>query len=86
MTTSSQPRTAILQALDRLVEVVAALRQPETGCPWDLAQTHKTLVPYVIEEAYEVVDAIYSGDTDHMAEELGDLLLQVVLQSQVAQD
>jgi XTP/dITP diphosphohydrolase len=86
MTTSSQHRTAILQALDRLVGVVAALRHPETGCPWDLAQTHKTLVPYVIEEAYEVVDAIHGGDTDHMAEELGDLLLQVVLQSQVAQD
>ncbi|WP_204141816.1 nucleoside triphosphate pyrophosphohydrolase [Halomicronema sp. CCY15110] len=86
MTTSSQPRTAILQALDRLVEVVAALRHPETGCPWDLQQTHKTLVPYVIEEAYEVVEAIYSGDTEHMAEELGDLLLQVLLQAQVAQD
>ena len=86
MATPTPHRTAILQALERLVDVVADLRHPDTGCPWDLAQTHKTLVPYVVEEAYEVVDAIHSGDPDHMAEELGDLLLQVVLQSQVAQD
>jgi len=86
MATPSPHRTAILNALDRLVSVVADLRHPETGCPWDLQQTHKTLVPYVIEEAYEVIDAIQSGDTDHMAEELGDLLLQIVLHSQVAQD
>ncbi|MEL6400671.1 MAG: nucleoside triphosphate pyrophosphohydrolase [Cyanobacteria bacterium J06626_4] len=86
MAISPQHRTAILTALGRLVEVVADLRHPETGCPWDLQQTHKTLVPYAIEEAYEVVDAIHVGDTDHIAEELGDLLLQVVLHAQVAQD
>lgn len=86
MATSSQHRTAILNALGRLVDVVADLRHPETGCPWDLKQTHKTLVPYAIEEAYEVVDAIHSGDTEHIAEELGDLLLQVVLNAQIAQD
>ena len=86
MATSPQHRTAILNALGRLVDVVANLRHPETGCPWDLKQTHKTLVPYAIEEAYEVVDAIHSGDTEHIAEELGDLLLQVVLNAQVAQD
>ena len=80
------PETPILKALQRLVAVVARLRDPETGCPWDLQQTHKTLVPYVIEEAYEVVDAIHGDDTDHIAEELGDLLLQVVLHAQVAQD
>ena len=86
MATSPQHRTAILTALGRLVDVVADLRHPETGCPWDLQQTHKTLVSYAIEEAYEVVDAIHVGDTDHIAEELGDLLLQVVLHAQVAQD
>jgi XTP/dITP diphosphohydrolase len=80
------PQTPILAALQRLVEVVARLRDPETGCPWDLKQTPKTLIPYVIEEAYEVVDAIHVGDKAAIAEELGDLLLQVVLQSQVAQD
>lgn len=86
MATSLRHRTAILDALGRLVDVVAQLRHPETGCPWDLQQTPESLIPYVIEEAYEVVDAIHSGDQDAIAEELGDLLLQVVLQSQVAQD
>lgn len=76
----------ILAALERLVAVVADLRHPETGCPWDLEQTAESLIPYVIEEAYEVVDAIHSGDPTAMAEELGDLLLQVVLQAQVARD
>lgn len=86
MATSLQHRTAILNALGRLVDVVADLRHPESGCPWDLQQTHKTLIPYAIEEAYEVVDAIQGGDDEHIAEELGDLLLQVVLHAQVAQD
>jgi len=75
-----------LDALQHLIEVVAKLRSPDGGCPWDLAQTRETLTPYVIEEAYEVVDAIRTGDHDAIAEELGDLLLQVVLQSQVASD
>ncbi|MGB5972448.1 MAG: nucleoside triphosphate pyrophosphohydrolase, partial [Nodosilinea sp.] len=64
----------------------AQLRHPETGCPWDLAQTPTSLIPYVIEEAYEVVDAIQVGEQEAIAEELGDLLLQVVLQAQVASD
>ncbi|NJL85802.1 MAG: nucleoside triphosphate pyrophosphohydrolase [Leptolyngbyaceae cyanobacterium SM1_1_3] len=76
----------VLLALQRLVEVVAELRHPESGCPWDLAQTPQTLIPYVIEEAYEVVEAIQVGNADDIAEELGDLLLQVVLQAQIAQD
>jgi len=76
----------ILAALDELVSVVAMLRSPEGGCPWDLAQTQESLIPYIIEEAYETVAAIQSGDSEHIAEELGDLLLQVVLQAQVAQD
>jgi len=84
MIPSNQRET--LDALRHLIEVVAKLRSPDGGCPWDLAQTRETLTPYVIEEAYEVVDAIRTGDHDAIAEELGDLLLQVVLQSQVASD
>ncbi|MFM1842487.1 MAG: hypothetical protein RLZZ490_1223, partial [Cyanobacteriota bacterium] len=76
----------ILQALQHLISVVAQLRSPDGGCPWDLAQTQQSLIPYVIEEAYEVVHAIKSEDQTAIAEELGDLLLQVVLQAQVAQD
>ncbi len=75
-----------LAALQHLIEVVAQLRNPEIGCPWDLAQTPETLIPYVLEEAYEVVDAIRGGKQNAIAEELGDLLLQVVLQSQIASE
>ncbi len=75
-----------LVALQELIDVVAKLRNPDGGCPWDLAQTPETLTPYVIEEAYEVVDAIKSGDKNAIAEELGDLLLQVVLQAQIASE
>lgn len=75
----------ILVALQELIDVVAKLRSPE-GCPWDLAQTPESLTPYVIEEAYEVVDAIQTGDKRAIAEELGDLLLQVVLQAQIASE
>ncbi|MBF2003707.1 MAG: nucleoside triphosphate pyrophosphohydrolase [Synechococcales cyanobacterium M58_A2018_015] len=77
---------ATLQSLQRLIEVVAQLRSPEGGCPWDLQQTAETLIPYVLEEAYEVVDAIRQGNPEAIADELGDLLLQVVLQAQIAQD
>ena len=85
---SSHPTTnqSVLNALQRLIEVVAQLRSPEGGCPWDLAQTPQSLIPYVIEEAYEVVDAIQGGDKQEIAEELGDLLLQVVLQTQIASE
>ena len=75
-----------LEALAELIAVVARLRDPEGGCPWDLAQTHASLVPYVLEEAHEVADAIRSGDDQHLAEELGDLLLQVVLHAQIASE
>ena len=71
-------------ALQRLIEVVAQLRDPTTGCPWDLEQTHASLVPYVLEEAHEVADAVRHGDDNHLREELGDLLLQVVLHAQIA--
>jgi XTP/dITP diphosphohydrolase len=77
---------AVLDALQHLIEVVAKLRSPDGGCSWDLEQTQQTLIPYIIEEAYETVHAIKSQDQNAIAEELGDLLLQVVLQAQVAQD
>ncbi len=83
---ANQTYDAILEALNHLIEVVAKLRSPDGGCPWDLAQTPQTLIPYVIEEAYEVVHAIKTEDPQAIAEELGDLLLQVVLQAQIASD
>jgi XTP/dITP diphosphohydrolase len=87
MAQSSNPHHASsLEALQRLIDVVAQLRSPQGGCPWDLAQTPQTLIPYVLEEAYEVVDAIRQGDPKAIADELGDLLLQVVLQSQIASE
>ena len=86
MSLTNSPTDSILKSLQRLIEVVARLRSPDGGCPWDLAQTQQTLIPYVIEEAYEVTAAIRSGDQKAIAEELGDLLLQVVLQAQVASD
>ncbi len=70
---------------DKFVDTIARLRGP-AGCPWNRAQTHASLGDYLIEEAYEAVDAIESGDPGHIREELGDVLLQVVLQSQVAAD
>lgn len=79
-------KESILTALNDLIEVVAKLRSPEEGCPWDLAQTEQTLVPYIIEEAYEVAAAIRSENQEEIVEELGDLLLQVVLQSQIASE
>jgi tetrapyrrole methylase family protein/MazG family protein len=68
----------------QLRAVVARLRAPEIGCPWDLEQTHRSLIPYVIEEAYEVVDAIESDDAAGLADELGDVLLQVALHAEIA--
>ena len=73
-------------ALQELIDVVARLRDPNGGCPWDLKQTHQSLVPYVLEEAHEVADAIRHGDDDQISEELGDLLLQVVLHAQIANE
>ena len=73
-----------LDALAELIAVVARLRDPEGGCPWDLEQTHQSLLPYVLEEAHEVADAIRHGDDAHLVEELGDLLLQVLLHAQIA--
>jgi nucleoside triphosphate diphosphatase len=70
----------------RLIEIMAALRTPGTGCPWDLEQNFGTIAPYTIEEAYEVADAITRGDLDDLREELGDLLLQVVFHARMAQE
>ena len=81
---SSQPSAS--DALNELIAVVARLRDPEGGCPWDLEQTHDSLVPYVLEEAHEVADAIRHGDDAHLAEELGDLLLQVLLHAQIGSE
>ncbi len=79
----SNPHTGTLEALQKLIEVVAQLRSPQGGCPWDLEQTPESLIPYIIEEAYETVEAIRSQDKKAITEELGDLLLQVVLQAQI---
>jgi XTP/dITP diphosphohydrolase len=84
MHSPSTTQQSVLDALKRLIDVVAQLRAPDGGCPWDLAQTPQTLIPYVLEEAYEVVDALHTGNQAAIAEELGDLLLQVVLQTQIA--
>jgi len=77
--------TNLTEAFQELVAVVAKLRDPNGGCPWDLEQTHQSLKPYVIEEAHEVVEAIDAGPGE-LKKELGDLLLQVVLHAQVGKD
>ncbi len=70
----------------RLLDIMAALRTPKTGCPWDLAQDFSTIAPYTLEEAYEVADAIARGDLADLRDELGDLLLQVVFHARMAQE
>jgi len=72
-------------AIDRLLRIMTALRDPDTGCAWDLAQSYATIAPYTIEEAYEVADAIERNDYDALREELGDLLLQVVFHAKIAE-
>jgi len=72
--------------IDRLIDVMARLRDPNGGCPWDLEQTYATIAPHTIEEAYEVADAIEKGDMPALREELGDLLFQVVYYSQMARE
>lgn len=70
----------------RLIEIMAALRHRETGCPWDIEQDFASIAPYTIEEAYEVADAIQRGDMDDLRDELGDLLLQVVYHARMAEE
>ena len=70
----------------RLIEIMAALRTPGSGCPWDLEQTFRTIAPYTLEEAYEVADAIARGDLEELRDELGDLLLQVAFHARMAEE
>src|SRR5260221_2508333 len=72
--------------ISRLLEIMAMLRTPGSGCSWDLEQNFSTIAPYTIEEAYEVADAITRGDLDDLRDELGDLLLQVVFHSRMAEE
>jgi nucleoside triphosphate diphosphatase len=82
------PGSAMTPSRDiiRLLEIMAALRTPGTGCPWDLAQNFATIAPYTLEEAYEVADAITRGNLSDLREELGDLLLQVVFHARMAEE
>jgi ATP diphosphatase len=73
-------------SLDRLVDIMKRLRDPVSGCEWDSVQSFETIAPYTIEEAYEVADAIYRGDMDSLADELGDLQLQVVFHARMAEE
>ena len=73
------------RSIEALRDIMAKLRAPEGGCPWDLEQDHKSIAPYCIEEAYEVVDAIENGSDRDICDELGDLLLQVVFHSRMAE-
>ncbi len=75
-----------MKEIDKLLEVMASLRNPETGCPWDVAQSFATIAPYTIEEAYEVADAIRKQDYPALCDELGDLLLQVVFHARMAEE
>lgn len=72
--------------MSRLIDIMAALRTPKTGCPWDLEQSFETIAPYTIEEAFEVADAIARGDREDLKDELGDLLLQVVYHARMAEE
>jgi len=74
------------QQLRALIEVMARLRDPKDGCAWDLEQTHASIAPYTIEEAYEVAEAVDSGNPDALRDELGDLLLQVIFQARIGEE
>jgi len=74
------------ESLVELIQVISQLRDPINGCPWDIRQTHHSLIQYVLEEAYEVADAIRNGNDNAIKEELGDLLLQVIMHAQIAKD
>ncbi len=80
------PKLTPSRDIGRLIEIMAALRTPGTGCPWDLEQDFATIAPYTIEEAYEVADAIGRGDLDELKDELGDLLLQTVFHARMAEE
>jgi len=75
-----------MAAIDRVLSVMARLRDPQTGCPWDVGQDFRSIAPHTVEEAYEVADAIERGDFDDLRDELGDLLLQVVYHARMAEE
>ena len=75
-----------MENITKLLEIMAALRHPETGCPWDVEQDFASIAPYTVEEAYEVADAIERGALDELRGELGDLLLQVVFHARMAEE
>src|ERR1700747_1882545 len=75
-----------MRPIDRLIEIMARLRDPEHGCPWDRDQDFASIAPYTIEEAYEVADAIARGDMVSLKDELGDLLFQVVFHARMAEE
>src|SRR5580658_1839370 len=79
-------RVKMTRPIDRLLDIMARLRDPEDGCPWDREQNFSTIAPYTIEEAYEVSDAIERGDMPALKDELGDLLLQVVFHARMAEE
>lgn len=86
MTTEKEKSGNAATAINALIDVMAKLRDPETGCQWDVAQDFSTISPYTIEEAYEVADAIDRNDLDDLKHELGDLLLQVVFHARMAEE
>jgi ATP diphosphatase len=75
-----------MHKIDQLLQIMSRLRDPDTGCPWDIRQTYSSIAPYTIEEAYEVADAIERNDMTELRDELGDLLFQVVFYSQIAKE
>ena len=86
MSSSTSVKTEAAEKFARFVEVIEALRDPETGCPWDIEQTHESIRCHLVEECYEVLEAIAEGSDTELCLELGDLLLQVALHSQIAKD
>jgi MazG family protein len=86
MTVDPAASLDVADPVARLLAIMARLRRPGDGCPWDLEQTFETIVPHTIEEAYEVAEAVESGNRDSLRDELGDLLLQVVYHSRMAQE
>lgn len=86
LTRPSQPGSGLGDRISRLAAIMARLRDPETGCPWDVQQDFASIAPYTIEEAYEVADAIERADMDALKDELGDLQLQVVFHARMAEE
>ncbi|MCD4796286.1 MAG: nucleoside triphosphate pyrophosphohydrolase [Candidatus Cloacimonetes bacterium] len=75
-----------MKEFDRLMEIIEKLRDPQKGCPWDVKQTHESLIPNFIEELYESIEAIEKKDFEHLSEELGDLMLHIIMQVQMAKE